>query len=76
MTDTAAPAEPFSGPRTALYATRSFWPKQLHQWHWISAALGLTGLLLFAVSGVTLNPGLGDTIAANAQYVAVMEVLP
>nr|WP_221247874.1 PepSY-associated TM helix domain-containing protein [Brevundimonas basaltis] len=34
---------------------RSFWLKQLHQWHWISAALSLIGLLLFAVTGITLN---------------------
>ena len=35
--------------------SRSFWLKQLHQWHWISAALSLVGLLLFAVTGFTLN---------------------
>ena len=34
---------------------RSFWLKQLHQWHWISAALSLVGLLGFAVTGFTLN---------------------
>lgn len=34
---------------------RSFWLKQLHQWHWISAALSLIGMLLFAITGVTLN---------------------
>ena len=47
MTDAAAPARP----KTALNARRSFWLKQLHQWHWISAALSLIGLLLFAVTG-------------------------
>lgn len=51
MTETAAPARP---PK-ALNARRSFWLKQLHQWHWISAALSLIGLLLFAVTGITLN---------------------
>lgn len=51
MTDAAAPARP---PK-ALNASRSFWLKQLHQWHWISAALSLIGLLLFAVTGITLN---------------------
>ena len=51
MTDAATPARP---PK-ALNARRSFWLKQLHQWHWISAALSLIGLLLFAVTGVTLN---------------------
>ncbi|MFN3932149.1 MAG: PepSY-associated TM helix domain-containing protein [Brevundimonas sp.] len=51
MTDAATPARP---PK-ALNARRSFWLKQLHQWHWISAALSLIGLLLFAVTGITLN---------------------
>src|SRR3546814_4567867 len=35
--------------------TRSFWLKQLHRWHWNSAALSLVGMLLFAVTGITLN---------------------
>ncbi len=51
MTEIAAPVRP---PK-ALNARRSFWLKQLHQWHWISAALSLIGLLLFAVTGITLN---------------------
>ncbi|MDB5457237.1 MAG: PepSY-associated helix domain protein [Caulobacter sp.] len=34
---------------------RSFWLKQLHQWHWISSALCLIGMLLFAATGITLN---------------------
>lgn len=34
---------------------RAFWLKQLHQWHWISSALCLIGMLLFAVTGFTLN---------------------
>ena len=51
MTETAAPARP---PK-ALNARRSFWLKQLHQWHWISAAVSLVGLLLFTVTGITLN---------------------
>lgn len=38
-----------------MNARRSFWLKQLHQWHWISAAVSLIGLFLFAVTGVTLN---------------------
>lgn len=55
MTETAAPAKPLKAPKTALNANRSFWLKQLHQWHWISAAVSLVGLLLFAVTGITLN---------------------
>ncbi|MFZ6753981.1 PepSY-associated TM helix domain-containing protein [Undibacterium sp. Dicai25W] len=34
---------------------RAFWLRHLHQWHWISSALCLTAMLLFAVSGITLN---------------------
>ena len=26
-----------------------------HQWHWISAAISLIGMLLFAITGITLN---------------------
>lgn len=29
--------------------------KQLHSWHWISAAISLVGMLLFAITGITLN---------------------
>ncbi len=36
-------------------ASRAVWLKNLHRWHWISAALSLTGMLLFAVTGFTLN---------------------
>lgn len=32
-----------------------FWRNQLRQWHWISSALSLMGLLLFSVTGFTLN---------------------
>ncbi|MDZ4363787.1 MAG: PepSY-associated TM helix domain-containing protein [Brevundimonas sp.] len=38
-----------------MNAARSFWLKQLHQWHWISAAISLVGLVLFAATGITLN---------------------
>ena len=31
------------------------WLKTLHQWHWISSAVCLMGMLLFAVTGITLN---------------------
>lgn len=34
---------------------KAFWLKQLHQWHWISSAISLVGLLLFALTGITLN---------------------
>ncbi len=34
---------------------RGFWLRTLHQWHWISSAACLVGMLLFAVTGITLN---------------------
>lgn len=34
---------------------RAYWLKTLHQWHWISSALCLLGMLLFSITGITLN---------------------
>ncbi|MDX3910415.1 MAG: PepSY-associated TM helix domain-containing protein [Sphingobium sp.] len=34
---------------------KAFWLKQLHTWHWVSSAISLIGLLLFALTGITLN---------------------
>lgn len=34
---------------------RAAWLKTLHQWHWISSAICLFGMLLFAITGITLN---------------------
>jgi hypothetical protein len=35
--------------------TRGWWLKQLHTWHYISAAVSLVGMFSFALTGVTLN---------------------
>ena len=35
--------------------SRGFWLRTLHQWHWISSAVCLIGMLLFAATGITLN---------------------
>ena len=34
---------------------RAFWLKHLYRWQWISSAACLVGMLLFAVTGITLN---------------------
>lgn len=34
---------------------RAWWLRQLHEWHWISSALCLVGMLAFAITGITLN---------------------
>ena len=36
-------------------ASRGFWLRTLHQWHWISSAVCLIGMLLFSLTGITLN---------------------
>ncbi|WP_421995722.1 PepSY-associated TM helix domain-containing protein [Roseococcus sp.] len=61
---------------------RSFWLKQLHQWHWISSAICLIGMLLFAATGITLNhaaqiEGSPRTAARTAMLpAALLEALP
>lgn len=34
---------------------RGWWVRQIHSWHWISAAIAMAGTLFFAVTGITLN---------------------
>lgn len=40
---------------SARNASRAVWLKHLHQWHWISSAICLLGMFLFAITGITLN---------------------
>ncbi|MEI9851317.1 MAG: PepSY-associated TM helix domain-containing protein [Sphingomonas sp.] len=42
-------------PATQKRSRKAFWLKQLHTWHWMSSAISLIGLLLFAITGFTLN---------------------
>lgn len=35
--------------------SQSFWPRQFRQWHWISSAFVLALMLLFSLTGLTLN---------------------
>jgi len=42
-------------PAKVKRSRKSFWLKQLHTWHWMSSAVSLVGLLLFAITGFTLN---------------------
>lgn len=41
--------------RNRARSRKAFWLKQLYAWHWISSALCLVGMLLFTVTGFTLN---------------------
>lgn len=40
---------------SANASRRAYWLKTLHQWHWISSAACLVSLLLFSITGITLN---------------------
>lgn len=42
-------------PAKRKVSAKAFWLKQLHTWHWVSSAISLIGLLLFAFTGITLN---------------------
>lgn len=35
--------------------TKAFWTKQFYLWHWVSSAICLVAMILFAVTGITLN---------------------
>lgn len=51
----AGATQPPDDPTLAGAQRRSRWLKQLLKLHWISSALSLLGLLLFSVTGITLN---------------------
>jgi uncharacterized protein len=53
---------------------RAFWLKHLHQWHWMSAAACLVGMLLFSITGFTLNHA--ALIGARPQVTTTTAELP
>lgn len=53
---------------------RSWYLKQLHTWHWVSAAISLVAMLLFSVTGITLNHA--ATISATPETVERQGTLP
>ncbi|WP_322042119.1 PepSY-associated TM helix domain-containing protein [Paraburkholderia sp. J67] len=44
-----------AGTFNAAESRRGFWMRHLRRWHWISSAVCLVGMLLFALTGFTLN---------------------
>jgi len=64
----AAPHRPLDVQR------RAYWLKTLHQWHWISAALCLIGMILFSATGITLNHA--SQIKAKPQVTNLKATLP
>ena len=53
---------------------RGYWVRTLHQWHWISSALCLVGMLMFAATGITLNHA--QSITSTPRIVAGETTLP
>lgn len=41
--------------RSAAKKRKAFWTKQFYLWHWVSSAICLAAMLLFAFTGITLN---------------------
>lgn len=44
-----------AAPPRATPSRKSFWVRQITLWHWVSSGVCLAGMLLFTVTGVTLN---------------------
>ena len=61
-------------PASTHQQRRGYWLRTLHQWHWISAAVCLVGMLLFAATGLTLNHA--AQIEAKPKVVHVSDTLP
>lgn len=55
MSQTLSPAPALQKKPSTKKSRKAFWLKQLHTWHWMSSAISLIGLLLFAITGFTLN---------------------
>ena len=72
--DDAAPARVAPRKRKRKRKLSAFWLKQLHTWHWVSAAVSLAGMLLFAVTGITLNHA--ASIGAAPQVTRATGTLP
>ncbi len=54
--------------------TRMMWHRTVQQWHWVSAAICLAALLLFSITGITLNHA--DAIRVKAKVENQTAVLP
>lgn len=52
---TATVAASEGAPAKQQAKSRAAYLKQLHLWHWVSSAISLVALLMFSVTGLTLN---------------------
>jgi hypothetical protein len=68
-------AEAARAPTTAReQKNRAFWLKHLHQWHWVSAAACLIGMVLFSITGFTLNHA--SAITSKPEITTTLSELP
>lgn len=75
MNDMSPPIKPANRAKPrARPSARAFWWRQLHLWHWVSSAISLIGLLLFAATGITLNHA--ADIEASPSVVEKQAMLP
>ncbi|WP_437187986.1 PepSY-associated TM helix domain-containing protein [Planctomicrobium sp. SH668] len=42
-------------PKSKAKSKRGYWLRTMIQWHWISSAICLVGMVMFAITGITLN---------------------
>lgn len=55
-------------------SARSFWIKQFYAWHWVSSAVCLFSMLLFAFTGITLNHA--SDISSKPRVRTVESIVP
>lgn len=73
-TGARAAAAPSQLPPRTKPKFRAWWMKQLIAWHWISAAVSLASMLLFAITGITLNHA--ESIAATPVVTTGKAIVP
>lgn len=56
------------------WKNKGWWMRQLHTWHYMSAAVALAGILMFAITGITLNHA--ASIGASPTVVSKQGMLP
>lgn len=59
---------------TPRMGRRAFWFKQLRLWHWVSSAACMAAMLLFSVTGITLNHA--AEIPTRPRVATIERVLP
>ena len=54
--------------------SKNKWKKKLHTWHWISSAISLICMIIFSITGITLNHS--NYFESKAQETRLTKVLP